>query len=347
MSDNCSRLLISDTLVPDIFIVRYMPQLSGDAISIYLWTLMTFHGEKFTLGDAASYGAISKADCEKALGELVAAGVLVRDGDGNFSPVDLKKVEVDAYVKSGASMAGEAVLKSDEKRRNVLATSIQKTFYLGNMQYLFYRLIDQCLYEYHFEDSVVYALFEEGRDLKIHFIYAKMSDLARKWYDKGYTTQKALNGYYEAKKRRSETVTLMGRLMRRRLNDIDLERIDRWTGEYGADSDLVEYAFRQNEWRGNITTKNVEDKLKEWHAAGISTIDKAASYEAQRHSENKAKSAKGRGRTNARRSGSEAGIVVPHEEQSDAEETPAVTGDSVSGDSILDMFNGDGDEDNN
>jgi hypothetical protein len=113
---------------------------------------MTYKGGAFTLKDVLSYGVIPEEDTKTALAELVTAGVLVNSADTKFSFVDLKKQEVDEYVNSKTDEEGMPVMRSDEKRRNLLATSIQKTFYAGHMPFVFYKLIDKCLYEYKFED---------------------------------------------------------------------------------------------------------------------------------------------------------------------------------------------------
>lgn len=337
MASAYNDLLLSDTLVPDIFMVRYMPTLKKDSIGLYLWSLMTFKKGNFSLKEAYSYSVISENDVKDALADLVASGLLVREGDEKFSFIDLKRVEVDAYIKHGVDSEGEPVFKSEEKARNLLSSSIQKTYYLGNMQYLFYRLIDKCLYDYKFENEVVYSLFEEGRDLRIHFNTQKMYDLAQNWYERGYTTKESLTDYFNYKNRRTANVKLMGKLMHRRLNELDLERIDRMTKDYGADSELIEFAFKSLEWRGEIQTKMVEEKIKEWYAAGVNAIDKAAVYENQRHQENKSKATRKRGKTNTRRSGSEAGIKVEDNKpaENEAEAAPSMN------DSILDMFSGD------
>jgi hypothetical protein len=192
----------------------------------------------------------------------------------------------------------DPVLSADEESRNLLASSINKTFYMGNMSYLFYRLVDKCLYEYKFHSSVVYSLFEEGRELKMHFKVNSMYDMAESWRRNGYTTPEKLKAYYDKKSKREQLVALMGRLTRRRLNGMDLERIDRWIEEFDTSVRLAEYAFKANEFRGNITLKNVEDKLREWFAAGVSDIDAAAVYENTRRQENKSKASKKRLKNN-------------------------------------------------
>ena len=349
------EFLISETLIPDIFIARYMPLLGKEAISIYLWTHMTFKGESFTYKDTVAYGAIPEEDLKIALAELVAAGVLVRKENDVYEPVDLKMVEVEEYIRNRTDADGVPVMKSDEKKRQLLAVSIQKTYYQGHMAYAFYRLIDKCLYEYKFEDGVVYSLFEEGKELRVHYIVAKMYDLAQKWYQKGYTSTESLKEYYELRTRRSEVAKVTGKLLRKRLTEMDYEHINTWATDYKADAAIVEYAIRCLDYKNNIRMVDVTNKLKEWFDAGVMTVDKAMVYEAERHKENKAKASRSRGRTNVRKSGKDAGITVESkEEKPEAKPEDAETqteelkpaADETEHDSILDMFSGDDDEDN-
>ena len=340
-SKDYHELLISESLIPDIFIVRYMPMLSKDATDLYLWLCMSYKGGSFKEEDALSYTVIPKEDINNALKELVANGILSRLDSEDYEFIDLRKIEIDEYVNSKVDEDGVPVLKSDEKKRKLLAESIQKTYYNGYMAFAFYKLIDKCLHEYHFDDAVVYALFEEGKERRVHFKVPMMYELAKEWYEKGYLKADALKEYYEVKGNNDELVKLMGKLMRRRLNDLDLKRIAKWSELYKADSQMVEYAFKCNEYRGNIRTVDVENKLREWFDAGITTIDKAAVYEKERADENKAKASRARGRSNVRRSGKDAGITVKQKEDEEQKsEKP-----SLEHDPILEMFGGGNDED--
>ena len=344
-SKDYHELLISESLIPDIFIVRYMPMLSKDATDLYLWATMNYKGRKFKLKDALSYTIIPEEDINNALKELVANGLLTRSDNDEFEFTDIKKIEIDEYINSKVDGDGVLVLKSDEKKRKKLAESIQKTYYNGYMAYAFYKLIDKCLHEYHFEDAVVYALFEEGKKQRVHFKVPMMYELAQEWYEKGYLTADSLKEYYERQGNNDELVKLMGKLLRRRLNDNDLTRIGKWTELYKADPELVQYAFKCNEYRGNIRTVDVENKLRDWFDAGVTSIDKACIYEKEREEENTARASRARGRTNVRKTGKDAGITVEtNKDRKDVKSAPE--NDPVAdNDPILAMFGGENDED--
>ena len=355
-SNNGNELLLSDTSVPDIFVTQYAQELSKEAICIYLWLLMNCGYKEFSKEQIYSYGVLSTADADKAVADLIENGLLLTSKEDKFSLMDIKKAEVLSYIKTAVSKGGvmdDPVLSADEETRNLLAGSVNKTFYMGNMSYLLYRLVDKCLYEYKFDTSVVYSLFEEGRDRKIHFKVNSMYELAESWRKNGYTTPDKLKAYYDKKSKREQLISLMGRLMRRRVNDMDITRIDRWLEEFNPEVRLAEYAFRANEFRGNITLKHVEDKLREWYAAGVTDIDAAAAYENMRKQENKGKRARRAANNNPHKTYAELnGRITPEvklpEEQPEAskaeEKQEEVVEESVS-DPIFEMFGG-VDEDN-
>ena len=346
-SESSHELLLSDTLVPDIFVTQYAQELSKEAICVYLWLLMNCGYNELSKEEVYSYGVLSKADADKAVADLIENGLLLTSKEEKLVLADIKRAEVDSYIKTMVSKEGEMsdpVLSADEESRNILAGSINKTFYMGNMSYLFYRLVDKCLYEYKFHSSVVYSLFEEGRDLKIHFKVNSMYDLAESWRKNGYTTPDKLKAYYDKKGRREQLVSLMGRLTRRRLNGMDIERIDRWINEFDASPRLVEYAFRVNDFRGNITSKHVDDKLREWYAAGIADIDAAAVYENLKKQENKSKASKKRIKNNPNKTYAELEVKAEPEqkatvkkEEADVSEEPSPEPEK---DDILNLFGG-------
>ena len=340
-----NELLLSDTSVPDLFIIQYMQDLSKDAVGLYLWLLMNGMKE-FSKEEADKFGLISPKDVEEALVSLVSALLISRRDDGTYVFEDIKKREVDTYIKNRSQntdhLEGTA-LNSDEKARNVLADSINKTFYQGNMPYLFYRLIDNCLYDYAFDSAVVYSLFKEGRDRRIHLKVNPMYKMAEEWNAKGYKKPEDLEKYFRAKNDIEKMTAVMGRLSRRRMNGVDIDYINKWVGEYGATPDLAEYAFKVNEWRGNITFKHVDDKLKEWYAAGVSSIDAAQVYEAERKTENQNRDRKIRGKNRYFRTGDEAGIKIDLKEEPDKK--PKKKEDPVEQDDILDLFGSDDEDD--
>lgn len=334
-SDN-SELLISDTLVPDIFIIQHIHDLSKNAICLYMWLLMIIGNTSFTMQNIADYSVVSESEKKEALAELISNDLVLKKGEKSFYLADLKKREVEEYCKTmiakGDSLDG--IELSSDKSRDVLASSISKTFFLGKMANINYRLIDKCLYEYKFDSSVVYSLFEEARNRKSQYKISYLSKLAEEWYKKGYTTPEKLQQMYNSKAEIDSIIKLLGRLSRKHIDGLDIERIEKWVYEYGMDSAMVEYAYRCNDFRQNKNFKHIDDTLKEWFLAEIKTIDKATVYENKKHEENKIKATRKKASGNAWKTGGEMGVVADTKEEK--EEKPQ--DEDSDSDEILDLF---------
>ena len=352
MDGENSGLIIGDSILPDIFTVKYCQDLGRDAIVLYLWLNMTDPFKGYSQDEMRALRIMPDQDCDKAAAELVSHGLLNRKDD-RFFLEDIKALEVEEYVraaKAKGSGTDGLELSSDEEQRNTLALSISKTFYSGKMNYPFYRLIDKCLYEYKFDSRVCYRLFEEGYKARKQFSFYEMEKLASDWYNKGYVTIDRLDEYIGMTEQIDRITKLVGKLMRKRLNGMDLERVEKWVRNYSVSEDIVNYAFRVNEYRDKITLKVVEETLVKWFDAGADTLEKAEKYEEEEHKENKRSSARKKNRSKSSwKTGSEAGIESGSEEVNEHEEEkenkPAPSSGNVIPSDVLGMFGGDDEDD--
>ena len=349
-SDPKNRLLLSDTGIPDIFVAKYAQSLSRDAILLYLWLMMKKGtGESFGEKDVKDLNLFPVSDTDKVLAELMSAGLIGRV-DKDFTITDLKVTEVEEYtadVLAKGYINKDKGVESDDKTREMLSNSISGTFYQGYMPYVFYRLLDKCLYEYKFESQVVYKLFEYGKDNRIDRDYLAMEKVAKEWYDQGYQTCDRLDSFLERSTRVSKLKKVLGNLMHRRMNENDISHINKWIMAYDTDEAMLRYAFKVNEYKGDIKTTDVEATLSSWYEAGVTDVEQAVVYEEERHKENKSKYSrkKGRGGTSWK-TGAEAGLTAEGKktEPDDAKDKTAGGEDDLP-DDILDLFGARNDND--
>ncbi|MBO4449623.1 MAG: DnaD domain protein [Clostridiales bacterium] len=365
MNEDYSELVISQSQLDDIFVVRYLQDLSREAVVVYLWLNMTSGGKEFDEETVKSYRVISESKIKETMAELLGAGLIASSGE-KFVLEDLKRREVKDYVAS-CKAKGEAGdipgLMSDPEEHKTLTASISKTFFLGRMDYNYYRLIDKCLYEYRFEGTVCYKLFEEGYQRGILRKYNAMAQVASHWFEKGYTTADRLEQYLERNSLKERLVKLCSKTMRKHLTDLDIARIHGWVDNLNANEELVAYAFRVNEFRNNLTLMNIETTLKKWFDLGIDTAEKAAKLNEEEHKENQRKSSLRKNRSGSKwKTGAEAGLTSsgsasetaeesseskpakPEKEQKASDNAKSKKDDGGIPDDILDMF-GDSNED--
>ena len=142
MNDDYSELVISQSLLDDIFVVRYLQALSKEAIVVYLWLNMTAGKNEFDEKSVKTYRVIPEAKVKEALTELLGAK-LIRASKDKFVLEDLKHREVEEYVKicKARGEAGDIPGMSNSDEHKMLSASISKTFFCGVMDYNYYRLI--------------------------------------------------------------------------------------------------------------------------------------------------------------------------------------------------------------
>ena len=311
MNEDYSELVISQSQLDDIFVVRYLQDLSREAVVVYLWLNMTSAGKEFDEETVKSYRVISESKIKETMAELLGAGLIASSGD-KFVLEDLKRREVKDYVavcKAKGEAGDVPGMMSDPEEHKMLAASISRTFFRGLMDYNYYRLIDKCLYEYRFEGTVCYKLFEEGYQRGILRKYNAMAGVASHWFEKGYTTAERLEQYLEKNSLKERLVKLCSKTMRKHLTDLDITRIHSWVDNLNATEELVAYAFRVNEFRTNLTLMNIETTLKKWFDLGIDTAEKASKLNEEEHKENQRKSVQRKNRSGSKwKTGAEAGL---------------------------------------
>lgn len=342
-----SLFLLNDTVVSDVFIFQYAPLLGKDAICLYLWMVSKGPEATFTIKQLNETSPFDEGTTSDALGELIFREIVNKKGRDTYFLNDLKKKEVDSYCASviarGMSADDEFRLKESDELSQKLAESISKTFYAGKMNHQNYLLVDKCLYEYKFDSIVVYKLFETAKEEKYHFDARKIEKTAKLWFDKGYNTEDGLDKLIKEQESIKALIKTFGKLTRRRMNDIDIEHLKKWTEEFGVKPELAEYAFRCNEYRGNITMQNVEDTLSEWYAAGIVEVSEASKYEKEKATDNKNRYARKTGKKSAYRTGKEAGITDEEIKASSSDESTQEGEDEDVSD-ILSLFGNGADE---
>ena len=112
-----SRLLINDSLLPDIFLVRYAQELSKNALLVYLWLNITGKKESFDEADIKRFKIVPDDEIDKILAELMAASLINRK-DKTYSFDDIKAREI-----------GELIVekdKCDPAKFNIICDNIEK-----------------------------------------------------------------------------------------------------------------------------------------------------------------------------------------------------------------------------
>ena len=130
-------------------------------------------------------------------------------------------------------------------------------------------------------------------------------------------------------------------------NGLDIDRVTSWVEELDVTEELVNLAFKENEYRSNLALVHVGETLKKWHDQGVKTAEDAARFSEEEHKENKRNATRRKAKSGSVwRTGEEAGIASAAATEAPAAKAPEeANNDDDIPDDILDMF-GDADEDN-
>ncbi|MDD2533492.1 MAG: DnaD domain protein [Eubacteriales bacterium] len=282
--DESRKLLLSDTLVPDIFITELMPALSGLAVKLYLYLLMTARNNR----------QVSEADLSRRMGtdldtiksanlELAQAGLLVIH-DRSLEICDIKAAEIERTYRPRTSAPPTENGENSERfnKREQLMREIAKTFFQGLMAPSWYAEIENWSDRYHFEPEVIYALFQEcGRRNKLNS-KAYISRVAENWASRKIITHQDLSRYFMSYEKINKITSKVGRKLRKSMTDYDEEIVTRWVEQYGYDFDIIELALRKVVKLANPNLEFIDKIIQEWFSNQLKTAEQISGYEAQK-----------------------------------------------------------------
>ena len=142
--DESRKLLLSDTLVPDIFITEHLPDLSGLSVKLYIYILLAARTRRHvTEQDLARRLGSDEETIRAAMLEL-ATRDLIQIRDRGLEILDIKAMEIEKSYRPKTSSDPTEIQAAQEKFgvREKLLADIAKTFFQGLMSPSWYGEID-------------------------------------------------------------------------------------------------------------------------------------------------------------------------------------------------------------
>lgn len=279
--DESRKLLLSDTLVPDIFITELMPSLSGLAVKVYIYLLMTARNSRQTTEADLARRFGSDPDTIKAANlELAQAGLLVIR-DRSLEITDIKASEIERTYRPRTSMPpAENELEVNRfSIREKLLKDIAKTFFQGLMAPSWYAEIESWFDRYNFEPEVIYALFQECSRRNKLSSKAYINRVAENWGARKIITYQDLNNYFLAYDKINKAVNKVGKKLRKSMTEYDEEIVARWIEQYQYDFDIIEIALRKTVKLANPNLEFIDKIIQEWFSNQLRTIEQVKAYE--------------------------------------------------------------------
>lgn len=274
-------ILLSDTLVPDLFISDIMPHLPSDAVKVYLYCIfLCKYNKQVNLEDLAAKLNLSYDAVKAAFVVLEQEKLVIRNGKV-VTITNIKEMELEKLYKKKTTAELDNV---NEKtlvniKRNQCIDSINRMFFQGLMAPSWYAAIDNWFNNYHFDEDVMVSLFKycyDNNALNIKYI----EKVGATWHQKGITSHWELEKYMENQEKVKKIGSKIARVLRlaRNITAIEENYIETWINEFNYDMSIIEEALKKTAGKTYPNFKYIHSVLSAWHSEGIRTIDQLKAY---------------------------------------------------------------------
>ena len=141
--------------------------------------------------------------------------------------------------------------------------------------------------DYHFEPAVVYAMIEDGR--RRHKLQGPgyVKAIAESWHEAGIQTESDLNRYQQAREDLWSLSKQVGRYLNIHMTREHEHYLQHWTEDFGFDWPVIEKALSTVVKIGRPNFNYFDAILRNWHEAGLKTVEEIEAYDAQAFAEKK------------------------------------------------------------
>lgn len=269
-------VLLSDTLVPDLFLSDCLPGLPPEAVKLYLYcAFLAKYGKTAEAEELAALLDMEQDTVKAAFVRLEQDGMLIRTRTG-FSLIDLKEREINRlYRKRTDALPEDAIANSAANiRRNQSIEGINRMFFQGLMSPSWYTAIDHWFDDFKFDEDVMFALVKYCHDMgKLGLNYVRR--VAEGWHRDGVRTHWDLERHMEERDQIMAAKKRIARMLGRSHNLTEPEEryVRQWLLEWKFTLDIVGLAVEKTTSRPNANFDYLNGILKSWHDAGYTSVE--------------------------------------------------------------------------
>lgn len=261
-----SKLELSDTLVPDLFIVNHMNSLEPIDLKVYIYILyLCKNDEEIDSSNLAKKLSMSEQDISFSLDRLQSEELISKTTYG-FNIVNLKETEINKLYTPKIEPKKTKAFVEQEQARTLAASAISESFFNGLMSFSWYTDIGILFDKYKFSEEVMIALFhycDERKALNKKYVYA----VAENWYKGGVKTFEQLEEYLDKITKFQITIQKISKALRlnRNLTKYEEAYVNKWIYEYKYDFDMIEEALKRTVSKSNPSINYVNGILTNWY----------------------------------------------------------------------------------
>jgi len=294
MSFDVSKILFSDTLIPDIFIKEYLPVLDGDSARIYIYCAFLSKKSPVDPDVLANILSIPENILNECLIKLENFGLIYQKSK-KITLTDLKERELNKFYRPRTSLDNEtlAAKRTPSLRLNTVR-HINDTFFTGQMSPSWYKKIEYWYEKFGFDDAVMVMLFNHcsqalaKKNSTVPRGQNYIETVAGQWAEKGIKTPEQLDVYLnECEKYNVFENTISKKANIRSIDEYQKLIVKKWYFEYKYTFEIVEEALQRASLRYKNPSMGTYDYfLTEWHNAGLRSKANIICYEDQKKKKN-------------------------------------------------------------
>lgn len=273
-------ILLSDTLVPDIFLSDIMLRLPSDAVKVYLYCIfLSKYNKKALPEDLAAKLDLSVDTVKAAFVILEQEELIIRTPNVVSLPNIKEQALLKIYKKRTTSDINpkEQQTQANIKRIQCI-DSINKMFFQGLMAPSWYSSIDNWFLNYRFDEDVMVSLFKycyDNNALNIKYV----EKVAATWASKGINNHWELEKYMETRERTREIgkKVAFALSMGKKLTIYEEKHLETWLNEYNYDMPIIEEALKLTVGK-STPFKYAHNILTNWYKQGIKNLEQLKAY---------------------------------------------------------------------
>lgn len=278
---NNLNLLFSDTLIPDVFLNEYLPNMSPEQVKVYIYiAFLSSKSRKILVKDLVSKLGFTYEQMQQILLELEALGLLVSK-IGRVTLLDVKEKEILKHFNVKLNVSDEKKSETETNKKRIQTVDmINSKFFQGIMSTSFLNAVYTWFDDYNFEEDVMFALFQycyERGKLNVPYVSA----VASGWYKEGIVTGVELDSYFIKRKKFDDIASKIRRNLKM-FNDFTEAQsviVDKWVNVYKYDYNVIKEALKRSSNKLNAGLEYYDKILTEWFNHGLKTVEEITAYE--------------------------------------------------------------------
>ncbi len=268
--------------LPAVFVRDYLPQLSGEALKLYLILLLASEeGDSSQLeAERLAPRLACTADQVPAfLAELEKLHLLQKTGaDEAYCLLDLQRRQASLPRPSAEVEQSflQAHREEDDFRQFIEDLNLQ--FFSGVMGHKWLVTITRYYQDYGFSLEVIHQLLSyAGRHNRLRAAYTDA--IAKDWYERNIRTMADLEVFWGEQERCAQLCRYVAKQLRISLNQYQEEKIAYWYRVLGYEEDVLDFAFKQGLKLQRPSFEIYDRWLQAWHDAGLRNLAQIQAYE--------------------------------------------------------------------